>query len=447
VLVLATAQLGNQLPVSLQKAGPAVGGDTTVAAPAPGEPLLALAGSWALQGGDCERPTRLAVIDGRLIAQGAAGPITVGRIQSVDPAGAVVVREPPGDAATTYRVTGDTLTVTSGRHPSLVFTRCPSAPAASNAESNVAGQAALIAMALAGVGGPAPEAPPPARDEVDVSAFAPKRLRAGGAALVQIYLHLVEQADAAADRARAADAEAALRGQTTLGLELARGTRVDVMLDAGALDIDEPIQSLIWRGRPAACQFAVSTPADLAAGQHVLTARLLADGVPLGRLAFTMAVDAGAAAETPELTGDDAARYTRAFLSYSSLDRPEVLKTAQTLRATGIDFFQDILSIEPGEAWRERLFAEIDRCDLFLLFWSSHAASSDWVRQEAEYALARHRGSAEASPDIRPIILEGPPIPPPPVSLASLHFNDMLRYMVVASELEAKARVGGRGGA
>lgn len=404
----------------------------------PSSPLRALAGAWALQGGDCDRPTRLAVIDGRLIAQGAAGPITVGSIEGIGPDGGVVVGVPQG-GSTTYRVSGDTLTVTSGQHPSLVFTRCADAGAAANAAS-VGGEAALIAMALAGAGGAAPEAPPAARDEVDVSAFAPKRLRAGGAALVQIYLHLVEQADAAADRARAADPEAALRGQTTLGLELARGTRVDIMLDAGALGVDEPVQSLIWRGRPAACQFAVSTPADTAGGQHVLTARLLVDGVPLGRLAFTMAVDADAPAEAPELTGDDAARYTRAFLSYSSLDRPEVLKTAQTLRAIGIDFFQDILSIEPGEAWRERLFAEIDRCDLFLLFWSSHAASSDWVRQEAEYALARHRGSAEASPDIRPIILEGPPIPPPPGSLASLHFNDMLRYMVVASELEAKAR-------
>jgi hypothetical protein len=69
------------------------------------------------------------------------------------------------------------------------------------------------------------------------------------------------------------------------------------------------------------------------------------------------------------------------------------------------------------------------------------------VRQEAQYALARHRGSVEASSDVRPIILEGPPIPPPPASLASLRFNAMLRYMVVASELKAKARLGGRGGA
>jgi hypothetical protein len=301
---------------------------------------------------------------------------------------------------------------------------------------------------MAGASGSDPQPPAPPRDEVDVSAFAPKQLRAGDAALVQIYLHLVGQAEAAADRARAADTEAELRGQTTLGLELTRGTRVDVMLDAGGLGVDEAIQSVVWRGRPCACQFVISAPADLATGRRVLTARLLVDGVPLGRLAFSLAVSHEvAAAASPELAGDAARRYARAFLSYSSLDRPEVLKTAQTLQATGIGYFQDILSIEPGEAWRERLFAEIDRCDLFLLFWSSHAAGSDWVRQEAEYALARHRGSTGASPDIRPIILEGPPIPRPPASLASLHFNDMLRYVVVASELEAKARAGDRGGA
>jgi hypothetical protein len=208
--------------------------------------------------------------------------------------------------------------------------------------------------------------------------------------------------------------------------------------------VDEPIQSVIWRGRPCAAQFAVSAPTDDRLGQRVLTARLLVDGVPLGRLSFTLTIApaeaAAAVAAHAELTGDFAKRYGRAFLSYSSLDRPEVLKTVQTLRATGIEYFQDILSIEPGAEWRERLFAEIDRCDLFLLFWSTHAAGSDWVRQEAEYALARRHGSHEASPDIRPIILEGPPIPLPPPSLAELHFNDMLRYMVVASELEARAR-------
>jgi hypothetical protein len=62
------------------------------------------------------------------------------------------------------------------------------------------------------------------------------------------------------------------------------------------------------------------------------------------------------------------------------------------------------------------------------------------VRDEVEYALKLRDASAAGTPDITPIVIEGPPMPPPPPSLASLHFNDMLRYVVAASELEAQAR-------
>ncbi len=399
------------------------------------EAIRNLAGSWS-RSADCSQLTRLAVSDDQLREIHADGSVKEWRILNVEGAGHVTVETDTGDVA--YRADGDTLVMFDPHGGVSRFTRCPQTSGAANA-AGVAGEAALIAMAMAGAAAPEP---PPVRDEVDVSAFAPKQMCAGGVALVQIYLHLIDQAEAAEARAQAADPQAALRGQTTLGLELARGARVDIMLDAGGLGLDEPIQSVIWRGRPCAAQFAVSAPAGASLGQRVLTARLLVDGVPLGRLAVTLTLAPAepAVAAHPDLTGDFAKRYGRAFLSYSSLDRPEVLKTVQTLRATGIDYFQDILSIEPGAEWRERLFAEIDRCDLFLLFWSTHAAGSDWVRQEAEYALARRHGSREASPDIRPIILEGPPIPLPPPSLAELHFNDMLRYVVVASELEARAR-------
>jgi hypothetical protein len=287
-----------------------------------------------------------------------------------------------------------------------------------------------------------PSPAPPRTDPVDASAFAPGEVRPGGQALVQIYLHPVDAQEEASARARAADPQAQARGQTTLGLEIARGTRVDVLLDAGGLTVDEPVQSVVWQGRPGCCPFTVTAAAGLTAGPQVVTARFIAGGAPVGRLSFTLAVAeaADAAPSRRGLRGETARRYERAFLSYSSQDRPEVLKRAQALRAAGIGYFQDILSLEPGEAWRERLFAEIDRCDLFLLFWSSHAAASDWVRQEAEYALARRNASDKAVPDITPIILEGPPVPRPPPSLAALHFNDMLRYMVVATELEAAAR-------
>jgi hypothetical protein len=101
------------------------------------------------------------------------------------------------------------------------------------------------------------------------------------------------------------------------------------------------------------------------------------------------------------------------------------------LRAVGIAFFQDI-DMEPGERWEQRLYLRIDEADLFLLFWSSAASASEWVRREARYALERSGQTADGRPDIRPVIIEGPPVPPPWEELSHLHFGDKLLYVLAA---------------
>jgi hypothetical protein len=125
--------------------------------------------------------------------------------------------------------------------------------------------------------------------------------------------------------------------------------------------------------------------------------------------------------------GDSADRYTQAFVSYASQDRPKVLPRVQMLGTVGIHFFQDVLDLDPGDRWEQKLYTHIDRCDLFLLFWSRAASQSEWVLREVRYALSRR-----SPPEIRPVIIEGPPIVPPPPELAHLHFNDRLIYFMTA---------------
>mgnify|MGYP001359811501 CR=1 FL=1 len=283
----------------------------------------------------------------------------------------------------------------------------------------------------------------PITDIVDVSAFAPEGGQAGDEALVQIFLHRLRDAAAAEARARAADHRATRRGVATLASAIARGTRVDILLEATDLKIDEPLQSLVWEGRPCACQFIVTLPAGAGNGPRALRARVLLNGAPIGRLCFSIEIlsTTDGTARPIGIRGDRAQRYRQAFLSYARQDRVEVVKRAQALRAVGVNFFQDILSIEPGEQWEARLYHEIDTCDLFLLFWSSHAARSEWVLREAQYAMDRQKLSPGGEvPDITPVILEGPPIPPPPDSLRHLHFNDYLRYFIVGAESESRPR-------
>jgi len=58
--------------------------------------------------------------------------------------------------------------------------------------------------------------------------------------------------------------------------------------------------------------------------------------------------------------------------------------------------------------------------DLFLLFWSTAASNSTWVKKELKFAL-KNRGLDF----IQPIPLEDPSSVPPPKELESKHFNDL----------------------
>lgn len=100
--------------------------------------------------------------------------------------------------------------------------------------------------------------------------------------------------------------------------------------------------------------------------------------------------------------------------------------------------FQDVLDLEPGQRWERELYREIDRSDVVLLFWSSAAAASPWVAKEIDYALALKQGHEDRPPDIAPVPIEGPPIPPPPQRLRHLHFNDALLAHISAAQVPAR---------
>ena len=137
-----------------------------------------------------------------------------------------------------------------------------------------------------------------------------------------------------------------------------------------------------------------------------------------------------APARGPEPQGEVAGRYKFAFISYASKDRDKVLERVQMLTAVGVRYFQDVLDLEPGDRWSRRLEVGIDECDLFLLFWSGEAKASEWVRQEVDYALQRHGDDDLAPPEIKPVIIEGPPVIEPWKELAHLHFNDRALYFM-----------------
>lgn len=74
----------------------------------------------------------------------------------------------------------------------------------------------------------------------------------------------------------------------------------------------------------------------------------------------------------------------RIFISYSRADRQRVAGLASLLEALEHDVFMDQRSIRPGKRWKEKLEEALQAADVLLVFWTRHAARSDWVRWEYE---------------------------------------------------------------
>lgn len=76
------------------------------------------------------------------------------------------------------------------------------------------------------------------------------------------------------------------------------------------------------------------------------------------------------------------------FVSYSTKDLPQVELLRQQLQGTPVSAFVAEHSVQPSEELAPKIAAAIESCDLFVLLWSPHAKSSDWVPQEIGRATA-----------------------------------------------------------
>ena len=298
-------------------------------------------------------------------------------------------------------------------------------------------------------------------DPVDCTVFAPPSVARGDWLSVQVFAHRPDQAEDAKGLAQEIDLQARRRGFKSLDMEVKHGNRLTFHLCVPGIDFDASTETLVWKGHPDYVHFIAQAPPELSLGTIVGRVTVSLDNIPNGSIMFrleivekkglqiapktllsdtsatqkTLLSDASATHRSFLMPlGDRIRRYKKAFISYATKDRPEVLKRVQMLRLARIRYFQDVLKLEPGDRWERKLYLHIDKSDLFLLFWSTNAKQSQWVLEEARYALKRKHGDDFAPPDLIPVIIEGPPVPEPPVELAHLHFNDYLVYFMVPPE-------------
>src|ERR1700752_240316 len=75
----------------------------------------------------------------------------------------------------------------------------------------------------------------------------------------------------------------------------------------------------------------------------------------------------------------------KAFLSHSSKDKDLVIAVHESLEKNST--WLDRAEIEWGDLFLEKIADGLEAATDFLLFWSKHAAKSEWVRLEVNMAF------------------------------------------------------------
>jgi hypothetical protein len=273
---------------------------------------------------------------------------------------------------------------------------------------------------------------------VDCTVFAPERAGLEQSGLLQVFLHAPGDRKKAEKAAQKADRAAEERGHRSLVLDAPHGTIFDFEVEIEGIEVARTAETLLWTGLPEAAAFPFKVPKRAKLGQHVGTVFVSKGGVPVASISFQIEVVLCATPDKPRPTGDAARHYESCFCSYSTLDRAEMLKREQGLRAAGLETFVDAVNLRPGDVFSPKIFEAIRESDLFVVIWSKNASASDWVLKETRYALelrARlHR------PDFCPIPVDGPPIAPVPIEWRATNFNDERLLLIRAAELEAAER-------
>ncbi len=172
--------------------------------------------------------------------------------------------------------------------------------------------------------------------------------------LVQVFLHIPEQAARAQFMASVMDQAATLKGVQTLKVP-ARARQLRHGLAFRRRRSASTSRSRPSSGAVSRCSANSSSafPRAHARRASIPWSASAVDGGLVGRIVVALSASPDSAAPQSVPQGTSARRYNHAFLSYASPDRKEVLKRAQILQAAGVELLSGHAQARSGDEMGE----------------------------------------------------------------------------------------------
>jgi molecular chaperone DnaK len=269
-----------------------------------------------------------------------------------------------------------------------------------------------------------PSVPTARIDRVHFAADFPPAVQPGQPFLVNVWAHTERQRVEVERRIQLTSPQSSpppviqLKGP----FKIERGTMLFVRLRLNDVEVDPAEDVILWEGEIGNASFGVVFPAEVEEGLKLGWVTVHWEGgLQIARIPLQIRLAAKTVPAAPVSRPMQLIR--RAFASYASADRNEVLGRIQGMQkvAPDLNVFLDVASLRSGEDWEQKLWQVIPESDVFYLFWSAAASASPWVEKEWKCAL-KSRGAEF----IDPVPLVSPEEVRPPEELRKKHFNDWI---------------------
>ncbi len=204
---------------------------------------------------------------------------------------------------------------------------------------------------------------------------------------------------------------------------VARGTSLTLTPRAEGIEFNPPSATIQWYEDIQDCRFRFRAASNQAGTSAFGQLDVAVASLPIAHLGIAINVRADVS-EIPKsaLKPVHAGVYQDVFASYSSQDAAVVQACRAVYWGLGVQLAVDKQTLRAGQEWDPALREIIDKCDLFQLFWSSHATKSEPVRQEYLHALKQVPRKQPGY--IRPVTWEEPH-PRIPEELKPYHFTPL----------------------
>lgn len=219
------------------------------------------------------------------------------------------------------------------------------------------------------------------------SIFAPAEVKPKSHLLIQVYLHMLEDAEKVKALAQEAQPNAERRDYIPLQCKLKKGDKVYIRLCLmGENKLFNESQMLTWQGSFTKCSFDYFVPGDIEVDELSCLVQLTVNDAVIGEMRFITTISEAPKQIHPKIT---AHRYNKIFISYAHKDYERVKFIARAYQAQGVEYFFDRDYLKAGDVYPQVIRDYIDSADLFILCWSQHAAESEYVDKERHQALQR----------------------------------------------------------